>query len=130
MIDWLKNVFRKDKFKSAADTKYYIEKYKDFDKIIKTYYQAKDHNGKLINIDGIVNPLKIDNRQLCSVPENQGSRPHCSAFSICNICEAIIWKNTGKLINLDADQVYAKAKELEGNLDDGTYLEYAIKAAF
>ena len=42
-----------------------IEKYKDFDKVIKTYYQAKDHNGKLVNLDGIINPLKIDNRQLC-----------------------------------------------------------------
>jgi len=39
-----------------------IEKYKDFDTIIKTYYQAKDHNGKIVNIDKIVNPLKIDNR--------------------------------------------------------------------
>lgn len=39
-----------------------IEKYKDFDTVIKTYYQAKDHNGKLVNLDGIINPFKIDNR--------------------------------------------------------------------
>ena len=25
-----------------ADNKYYIEKYQDFDKIIKTYFQAKE----------------------------------------------------------------------------------------
>ena len=42
--------------------RYYIEKYKDFDHIIKTYYQAKDMNGKIADVTGIVNPLKIDNR--------------------------------------------------------------------
>ena len=45
-----------------SDNRYYIEKYKDFDKIIKTYYQVKDKLGRTVNIDGIVNPLKIDNR--------------------------------------------------------------------
>ncbi len=113
-----------------SDNKYYIEKYKDFDKIIKTYFQAKDRFGKLINIDGIVNPLKIDNRQLASVTDNQGQTPHCAAYSICNWAEALLWKRTGKLFNLNADQVYAKAKTLDGSPDsEGTWLEYAIKAA-
>ena len=113
-----------------SDNRYYIEKYKDFDKIIKTYYQAKDKLGRTVNIDGIVNPLKIDNRQLASVTDNQGQTPHCAAYSICNWAEAILWKRTGKLINLNADQVYAKAKELDGSPNsDGTWLEYAIKAA-
>lgn len=113
-----------------SDNRYYIEKYKDFDKIIKTYYQAKDKLGKTVNIDGVVNPLKIDNRQLASVTDNQGQTPHCAAYSICNWAEAILWKRTGKLINLNADQVYAKAKELDGSPNsDGTWLEYAIKAA-
>ena len=134
MINWLKSIFKKENsvvLKSAAQNKYYIDKYKDFDKIIKTYYQAKDANGKLINIDGIVNPRKIDNRHQCSVTDQQGSTPHCAGYSICNLCEALIWKKTGKLINLNADQVYAKAKEIDGDINsDGTYLEAAIKAAF
>lgn len=133
MIDWLKKIIGKKPeavVASAASNKYYIEKYKDFDKIIKTYYQAKDSNGKLVNIDGIVNPRKVDNRHQCSVTDQQGTTPHCAAYSICNLCEALIWKKTGKLINLNADQVYAKAKEIDGDLDsDGTYLEAAIKAA-
>lgn len=130
MIDWLKKMFSKDAIKSAAETKYYIEKYKDFDKVIKTYYQAKDHNGKLVNIDGIVNPLKIDNRQQWSVIDDQGTTSECTCYSICGICEALIWKRTGKLINLDAHQVYALAKQLDGDINsEGTYLEYAIKAA-
>lgn len=113
-----------------SDNRYYIEKYKDFDKIIKTYYQAKDKLGRIVNVDGIVNPLKIDNRQLASVTDNQGQTPHCAAYSICNWAEAILWKRTGRLINLNADQVYAKAKELDGSPNsDGTWLEYAIKAA-
>lgn len=65
MFDFLKKFLVKDNsnqdYKSGTN-QYYIEKYKDFDSIIKTYYQAKDHNGKVINIDGIVAPLKIDNR--------------------------------------------------------------------
>lgn len=108
-----------------------MQKYKDTDKIIATYYQVVDASRRLVNIDGIVNPLKIDNRQQCSVTDDQGQTPHCAAYSICNICEALIWKKTGKLINLNADQVYAKAKELDKMPDmDGTYLECAIKAAF
>lgn len=112
------------------DNKYYIDKYKDFDKIIATKYQQKDASGKIVDIDGIVSPLKIDNRQLCSVTDSQGNTPHCGGYSICNIAEAMIWKKTGKLINLNADQVYAKAKQLDGQSNvEGTYLEYAIKAA-
>lgn len=108
-----------------------IEKYKDFDQVIKTYYQAKDHNGKLVNVEGIVNPLKIDNRQLCAPTDNQGIESSCAAYSIANICESIIWKKTGKLINLNAQQIYAKAKTLDGSPNsDGTFLQYAIKAAF
>lgn len=108
-----------------------IEKYKDFDKVIKTYYQAKDHNGKLVNIDGVVNPLKLDFRQQCSVADDQGSTSECAAYSICNWIEALIWKRTGKLINLNPDQVYAGAKQIDGMKNqDGTMLECAIKSAF
>lgn len=39
-----------------------ISKYKNDKVLIKTYYQAKDRNGMLANVDSIVNPLKIDNR--------------------------------------------------------------------
>ena len=131
MINWLKNIFKKNELlKGAAENRYYIEKYKDFDKIIATMYQVADSSGKNVNIDGVVTPLKIDNRQLCSVPNNQGQTPHCAGYSICNIIEALLWKKTGKLIELNADQVYSKAKQFDGDIStDGTYLECAIKAA-
>ena len=108
----------------------YIEKYKDQDEIIRTYFQVRDRYGRLENVDGIVSPLKGDNRQLASPTDQQGETPHCAAYSICNIVEAINWKRTGKICNLDADQVYAKAKLLDGDPDgEGTFLEYAIQAA-
>ena len=133
MMNWIKNIFfakSQIPMKNAATNRYYIEKYKDFDKIIATKYQMEDSSGKMISIDGIVTPLKIDNRQQCSMPDDQGSTPHCAGYSICNIIEAMIWKKTGKLIQLNADQVYARAKQLDKDINsDGTYLECAIKAA-
>lgn len=41
-----------------------------------------------------------------------------------------MWKRTGKLVQLDGAQVYAKAKQLDGELDvEGTYLETSLEAA-
>ena len=108
----------------------YIEKYKDQDEIIRTWFQVKDRFGKRIDVKGIVNPLKIDNRQLASPTDQQGTTPHCAAYSVCGLVEAINWKRTGQICNLNADQVYAHAKMLEGDLKgEGTYLECAIRAA-
>ena len=130
-MSWFKKLFtKKETVASVAENKYYIEKYKDFDKIIATKYQVRDSSGKMIDIDGIVTPLKIDNRQYFSMIDQQGSTPHCAGFSVCGIIESLIWKRTGKLINLDANQVYAKAKQIDDDINsDGTYLESAYKAA-
>jgi hypothetical protein len=107
------------------DNQYYIEKYKDIDEIIKTYYKLDN-----IPITGLINPIKIDNRNIASVPDNQGSTPHCSGYSIANMFELIYWKRTGKLINLNADQIYAKAKELDCKPSiNGVALEFAMFAA-
>lgn len=90
----------------------------------------KDKSGNVVDIDGIVNPLKIDNRQMASVTDQQGNTPHCAGYSIANLAEALIWKRTGKLVNLNADQIYARAKTQDGDISgEGTYLECAINAA-
>ena len=103
-----------------------IKKYQNDQVIIKTYYE--DPSG--INIDGIVNPLKIDNRQLVSPTDNQGVYPACAGYSACTLVESLYWKSTGRLIQLDSKQVYAKAKQLDGEIDmNGTYLETALRAA-
>ena len=107
-----------------------INKYKNDKLIIKTFYQAKDRNGMLVNVDGIVNPLKIDNRQLMAPTDNQLNVPACAGFSACTLIETLYWKMTGKLIQLDSKQVYAKAKTIDGSPDEeGTYLEYSLQAA-
>ena len=108
---------------------YFIEKYKDVDQIIKTYYQVKDKTGKYVNVEGVVNPLKVDNRHMCSVPENQGTNPHCAGYSCGNMWEAIYWKRTGRMINLESSQIYALAKQLDGDIDgEGTTLQAAQQA--
>lgn len=108
-----------------------IEKYKDFDRIIKTYYQTRDKAGRRLDVDGLVNPLRLDFRQQCSVTDDQGPTSECAAYSVCGMCEALIWKRTGRLVNLNPDQVYAGAKQMDGMKNqDGTYLEYAIRSAF
>ena len=104
----------------------YIEKYKLDNVIIATEYL--DNTGKLV--EGIISPLKIDNRQIFSPIDFQEDSPHCAGYAAANLCESIIWKNTGKLVQLDAHQIYAKAKELDGSINaEGTYPEYALKAA-
>ena len=47
-----------------------IEKYKDYEDVIQMTYKA-NHNGKIVDIEGLVNPLKIDNRQECAPTDDQ-----------------------------------------------------------
>lgn len=104
----------------------WMDKYKLDNIVIKTKFADKDKNP----IDGIVCPLKIDNRQLCSPTDNQGDSPHCAGYSAAQIAEAIYWKRTGKLVNMDAHQIYAKAKELDGHIEqNGTGVTQALIAA-
>jgi len=108
----------------------YIEKYKGQDEIIRTWFQVRDRKGRVSDVKGLVNPLRVDNRQLASPTDQQGEKPHCAAYSVCGLIEAVNWKRTGRICNLDADQVYARAKTLDGQPGvEGTYLEFAIRAA-
>lgn len=46
------------------------------------------------------------------------------------MAESIYWKRTGKLKQLDSHQIYALAKQLDGDIKgEGTYLECALEAA-
>lgn len=110
----------------AETNQYYIDKYNDYDSIIETNFRDKNN----IDITSIINPIKIDNRQLASMTDNQSDTPHCSGFSVANLFEALYWKKTGKLKNLNANQIYAKAKTIDGNINtNGTAVYYAILAA-
>lgn len=107
----------------------FINAYQSDTKIISDYYKFKDAFGKQHDIVGIINPLKIDNRQLMAPTDNQKDTPHCGAYSAATIIESIYWKLTGKLKQLDSHQVYALAKQLDGAINmEGTYLEYAMQS--
>lgn len=102
-----------------------INTYKNDDKIIYDFYKIKK-NGVLQDVVGIINPLRIDNRQLMSPTDNQGSFSACAGFSAATLIESIYWKHTGILKQLDSLQVYQLAKQLDSARDeDGTYLEFA-----
>lgn len=106
----------------------YINAYKSEEKILTDYYKFYQ-NGKKIDLIGIVNPFKIDNRQIMSPTDNQTITPHCAGYSAATLVESIYWKQTGKLLQLDSHQVYALAKQLDGQVNmEGTYLEAALKS--
>lgn len=106
----------------------YIDAYKNNNVIISDYYKLIQNN-KVIDFDGIINPYEIDNRQFMSPTDNQKDSPHCAGYSAATLVESIYWKKTGKLKQLDAHQVYALAKQLDGQqYSEGTYLETSIDA--
>ena len=98
--------------------------------INSTFFQCRNPENELVNIDGIINPLCIDNRQTASMTDQQGDRPYCAAYSAAQYAEAVNWKRTGKLVQLDAGQIYKKAKTMDGIPDeDGTFIEVALQSA-
>ena len=106
----------------------FINAYKDNTTILADYYKYSK-NGIIMDLNGIINPLTIDNRQLMSPTDNQTVTPHCAGYSAATLVESIFWKRAGKLKQLDAHQVYALAKQLDGQLNsEGTYLEAALNA--
>ncbi len=107
---------------------YLINTYKNDDKIISDYYKMKK-GGVLVDVVGILNPTRIDNRQLMSPTDNQAEYSACAGFSAATLVESIYWKKTGVLKQLDSLQVYQLAKQLDGEVSsDGTYLECACQA--
>ena len=107
-----------------------INHYKDKHNLEPVLFSSIDDNGIKSDIKGIVTPIKIDLRQFCSPTDNQGDTPHCAAYSVAQILESIYWKETGKLLQLDASHIYAKSKEIDGIKDsNGTYPEITLKVA-
>ena len=107
-----------------------IKHYRSKHELEPVLFSEKSGESEFKEVDGIVVPLKLDLRQYCSPTDDQGTTPHCAAYSAAQILEAEYWRETGKLIQLDASHIYAKAKEIDGApLADGTYPEAALQAA-
>ena len=111
----------------TTENKAVIAKYKH-DNILREDY-FKNSSKVNVPITGTF-PLKIDNRQLCTPTEYQGDKPYCVGYSAAQLLEAMLWKYTGKLVNMDAAQIYAKAKEKDGKISvGGTFVDLGLTCA-
>ena len=111
----------------TADNNAVVQKYRQDNILHGDYYK---NSSKIAVPSTGVYPLKIDNRQLCSPTDWQGDKPYCVGYSCAQLLEAYIWKYTGVLKNLDAAQIYAKAKERDGVMSAaGTYVDLGLKCA-
>ncbi len=109
------------------DNKEIVERYKSDNILHDDYFK---NSSKVSIPETGIYPLKIDNRQLCSPTDWQGRKPYCVGYSCAQLLEAYIWKYRGVLKNLDAAQIYAKAKERDGLMNvGGTYVDLGLKCA-
>ena len=113
----------------AKSNRELIRYYREKHELEPVLFSEKKDNEE-VSLDSIVVPLKLDLRQFCSPSDDQGDTSHCAAYSAAQIIEAKYWKETGKLVQLDASHIYAKAKEIDGVTDsNGTYPEVTLKVA-
>ena len=100
-----------------------ISKYKVDNTILESYFK----NEKNQDVTGMTFPLRIDNRQYCSPTDYQSDKPSCCGYSAAQILESLNWMKTGKVVQFDADQIYAKAKETDGQIGrGGTFPDLAM----
>ena len=76
-----------------------------------------------------VAPRKIDNRDMLLSSSNQGQFPHCAGYTMAGVCEYYHWKRNHYPIQFSGDNIYLKAKEIDGYGGNGTYLRFAVQAA-
>ena len=108
---------------NISDNNELISKYKVDNTILQTFFK----NEKSQNVSGTTFPLRIDNRQYCSPTDYQGNKPYCCAYSAAQILESINWRLTGKIRQFNAEQIYAKAKEVDKQIGNtGTYPDLAL----
>ena len=74
--------------------------------------------------DGNSYPVTLDMRDLVLKTENQGMTNKCAAYTATSWLESILWRKTGKPVDYDPNELYAKAKELDGMPNaEGTTLD-------
>lgn len=101
-----------------------VQKYKVDNTILESYFK----NASNQQVTGLVFPLRLDNRQYCSPTDYQGDKPSCCGYSTAQILESLNWIDTGKIVQMDADQIYAKAKMEDNQMSHGgTYPDLAMQ---
>lgn len=109
---------------NAQINKEFVDKYKVDNTILESYFK----NAKNQPVKDVVFPLRIDNRQYCSPTDYQGQKPSCCGYTTAQILESLHWMKTGKIVQFNADQIYAKAKETDKQMNNGgTYPDLAMQ---
>lgn len=74
-------------------------------------------------------PRRLGNWEYFLKSENQYQNPWCAAFGMCAILQAGVWRILGYPVQFNEERCYRTAKAIDGNAEDGTYLESVIEAA-
>lgn len=74
-------------------------------------------------------PRKIDSRDLLLSVSDQQDTSHCAGYAVAGYIEYLKWRKYHYPQIIDGDEIYMKAKELEGNELEGTTLYWAFRAA-
>lgn len=65
----------------------------------------------------------------CTPVENQEDKPYCAAYAATSFAESVLWRKNNFPQEIDPKEIYARAKEIDGQPDvDGTTLEAALQA--
>jgi len=108
---------------TLEENKSMVNKYQIDNTILESYFK----NASNQNVVGMTFPLRIDNRQYCSPTDYQGSKPSCCGYTAAQILESLNWMRTGTIRQFDADQIYAKAKQMDGRMGvGGTFPDLAM----
>lgn len=76
-----------------------------------------------------VSPRKIDSRDLCLMPDQQGDNPYCSAYTVSGFLEVILWKKNHYPKKIDALEMYRVSKKFDFYDGEGTSLEACCRSA-
>ena len=77
-----------------------------------------------------ISPLTINNTDWNLRPKDQGSKPYCAGYAAASYIENILWRKTGIPDEVDADTIYKRAKEIDGDPQgSGTTLTAVLQAA-
>jgi len=87
-------------------------------------FKAAPMSGAMIYIT----PPVVDYLPQMLPSSNQGSLPKCAAYAMAGWLEWYRWK-LGIYEQVDPNPIYAEAKRIDGNNEDGTYLESVLQAA-
>ena len=77
---------------------------------------------------GLIYPGVVDNRDIGSKTKDQGALPQCAAYACASFLEQILRQRDGIVYDLDTKKIYERAKELDGDNEDGTTLDHAMQA--